>query len=281
MLRIPPPMTLLSSDNLQPDTLHSSMGDSYLLCDSRDGVVTLTLNRPLQYNALSRGLIRELQDALDAIGADRAVKVVVLAANGPGFCSGHDLREIRALPDRVAVEALFLECSKMMMTLTGIAQPVIAKIHGVATAAGCQLVAACDLAVASTSAKFSTPGVNIGAFCATPSVALARNVSRKHAMEMLLTGEMINAQRAVEMGLINRAVQPEALDTEVDRLANLIASKSSAAIASGKRVFYQHLEMGVAQAYVLASHSIAGDFVSPDGQEGVDAFLTKRPPQWS
>ena len=178
------------------------------------------------------------------------------------------------------VESLFARCSRMMMTITRLPQPVIAKVHGLATAAGCQLVATCDLAVASTAATFATPGVNIGAFCATPGVALGRAVGRKHAMEMLLTGEAIGAERAWEIGLVNRVVSPEALDAEVETLARLIASKSSAAIASGKQVFYDQLELPLCEAYGLAGHAIACDFFTDDGKEGVDAFLGKRAPRW-
>ena len=179
------------------------------------------------------------------------------------------------------VEALFARCSRMMMTITELPQPVIARVHGLATAAGCQLVATCDLAVASIAAAFATPGVNIGAFCSTPSVALGRAVGRKHAMEMLLTGAAISAERACAIGLVNRVVSPEALDTEVNALATLIASKSSAAIASGKKVFYRQLEMSLGDAYKAAGHSIACDFFTEDGKEGVDAFLGKRVARWT
>ena len=178
------------------------------------------------------------------------------------------------------VEALFARCSRMMMSITTLPQAVIARVHGIATAAGCQLVASCDLAVASTAATFATPGVNIGAFCSTPSVALGRAVARKHAMEMLLTGEPVGAERASEIGLVNRVVSPEALDAEVDTLARGIASKSSAAIASGKRVVYRQLELSLGDAYAMAGHAIASDFFSEDGREGVDAFLGKRAPRW-
>lgn len=183
--------------------------------------------------------------------------------------------------DIAEVEALFARCSRMMMTLTELPQPVIAKVHGLATAAGCQLVATCDLAVASTTATFATPGVNIGAFCSTPSVALGRAVGRKHAMEMLLTGTPISADRAFAIGLVNRVVSPDALDAEVSALATLVASKSSAAIASGKQVFYRQLEMPVAEAYEITGRSIACDFFTDDGKEGVDAFLGKRAARWS
>ena len=254
--------------------------EALVLYDVRDGVATLTLNRPGQFNALSAALIAEVQAALDRIAADRGVRVVVLAASGRGFCAGHDLKEIRAMAGVPEVEALFAQCSRMMMSLAALPQPVIARVHGIATAAGCQLVASCDLAVASSDARFATPGVNIGAFCATPSVALGRAVARKQAMEMLLTGGFVDAQRAYEIGLVNRVVAPEALDAAVGELAATLASKSSQAIASGKRVFYQQLELAVPEAYAMAGHAIACDFFTDDGQEGVGAFLEKRPPRW-
>jgi enoyl-CoA hydratase/carnithine racemase len=254
--------------------------EAQLLFEATDGIATVTLNRPGQFNALSRTLIDDLQATFDRVGADPGVRVVVLAARGRGFCSGHDLKEIRAMTDVADVESLFARCSRMMMTILRLPQPVIAKVHGLATAAGCQLVATCDLAVASTAATFATPGVNIGAFCATPSVALGRAVGRKHAMEMLVTGEAIGAERAREIGLVNRVVAPEALDAHVETLATLIASKSPAAIASGKNVFYRQLEMPLGDAYAVAGHAIACDFFGEDGKEGVDAFLGKRAPQW-
>jgi enoyl-CoA hydratase/carnithine racemase len=260
--------------------LSTTSTESPLVVETADGIATVTLNRPAQFNALSSALITELQAELDRVAADTSVRVVVLAGNGRGFCAGHDLKEIRAMGDVAEVEALFAQCSRMMMTITTVPQPVIARVHGIATAAGCQLVATCDLAVASTAAKFATPGVNIGAFCATPSVALGRAVDRKHAMEMLLTGEMIDAQRAYEIGLVNRVTSPDELDAVVMKLASLIASKSSHAIASGKQVFYRQLDMGLREAYGVAGHAIACDFFSDDGREGVDAFLGKRPPRW-
>jgi len=252
-----------------------------LLVNTVESVATVTLNRPGQFNALSRALIDDLQATFDAIAGDRGVRVVVLAASGRGFCAGHDLKEIRAMAGLAEVESVFARCSRMMTTIVQLPQPVIAKVHGLATAAGCQLVASCDLAVASTAATFATPGVNIGAFCATPAVALGRAVGRKAAMEMLLTAEPVSAQRAREIGLVNRAVAPEALDAEVEALARLVASKSPAAIASGKQVFYRQLELPLTEAYALAGHAIARDFVGADGQEGVDAFLGKRPPVWN
>ena len=255
--------------------------EALLLVETTEGIATVTLNRPGHFNALSSALIDELQSTLDGIAADPGVRVVVIAARGRGFCSGHDLKEIRAMGDVAEVEALFARCSRMMMTFTQLPQPVIAKVHGLATAAGCQLVATCDLAVASTAATFATPGVNIGAFCATPSVALGRAVGRKHAMEMLLTGTPIGAERACAIGLVNRVVSPEALDAEVGALATLMASKSPAAVASGKQVFYRQLEMPLGEAYDVAGHSIACDFFTEDGREGVDAFLGKRAARWT
>jgi enoyl-CoA hydratase/carnithine racemase len=255
--------------------------ESLLLTETKDGVATVTLNRPGQFNALSSALIDDLQSTFDRFAADPTVRVVVLAATGRGFCAGHDLKEIRAMGTVADVESLFARCSRMMMTITTLPQPVIAKVHGIATAAGCQLVATCDLAVASSAATFATPGVNIGAFCSTPSVALGRAVGRKHAMEMLLTGEAIGAGRAAEIGLVNRVVAPEALDAEVETLAARIASKSSAVIASGKQVFYRQLELSLGDAYRMAGHAIACDFFTEDGKEGVDAFLGKRVPRWT
>jgi enoyl-CoA hydratase/carnithine racemase len=254
--------------------------EALLLVETADGIATLTLNRPAQFNALSSALIDEMRSALDRIAADTSVRAVVVAARGRGFCAGHDLKELRAMASVAEIEALFAQCSAMMVAVTRLPQAVIAKVHGLATAAGCQLVAACDLAVASSTATFATPGVNIGAFCSTPGVALGRAVGRKHAMEMLLTGEAVGAERAREIGLINRVVAPDALDGEVDALARLIASKSPAAIATGKRVFASQLEMPLEAAYALAGHAIAVDFFGDDGKEGVDAFLGKRAPQW-
>ena len=256
------------------------MEERTLLREDRDGIATLTLHRPTQWNALSSLLLEELQAALDKIATERAVRVVVLAGSGRGFCSGHDLKEIREMANEREVEALFGRCSRMMVTVSQIPQPVIARVHGMATAAGCQLVAACDLAVASTEARFATPGVNLGAFCATPAVALGRNVSRKHAMEMLLTGESIDAARAERIGLVNRVVPPEALEAEIDALARRIASRSPSAISSGKQMFYRQLELRVSDAYALAGGVIARGFVGEDGQEGVAAFFEKRTPSW-
>ena len=262
-------------------TSRSATTEALLQTATSNGVATLTLNRPGQFNALSSALIDELQTAFDRVAADLSVSVVVLAANGRGFCAGHDLKEIRGMATVPEVESLFTRCSRMMMTISTLPQPVIARVHALATAAGCQLVAACDLAVASSAATFATPGVNIGAFCSTPGVALARAVGRKHAMEMLLTGDPTSAARAFEIGLVNRVVAPEALDAEVDTLTRTIASKPAAIIAAGKQVFYRQLELSLGDAYGVAGHAIAGDFFTEAGKEGVDAFLGKRAPKWT
>jgi enoyl-CoA hydratase/carnithine racemase len=257
------------------------MSDEVLLRSDDSGITTLTLNRPDKRNALSAALLAALQSALDSAGPDRSVRVVIIAANGPLFSSGHDLKEIRALGDASKIEELFLACSRVMTTIAELPKPVIAKVHGMATAAGCQLVAACDLAIASSMATFATPGVNTGSFCATPGVALSRTVSRKHALEMLLTGEPISAARAEEIGLVNRVVPPEKLDEEVTKLARLIATKSPGALASGKRLFARQLEMPLRDAYNLASGVISRDFTSAEAIEGVSAFFEKRAPRWS
>lgn len=242
-------------------------------------VVTLTLNRPAARNSLSRALMSALQDELDRIARSSA-RVVVLAAAGPAFCAGHDLKEIRAEPNRETYEALFAQCSRLMQTIVNLPQPVIAKVHGPASAAGCQLVASCDLAVAGEAAGFATPGVNIGLFCSTPMVALSRNVAHKHAMEMLLTGDMISAAEAARIGLINRVVSGDTLDADVDDLAQRIASKSRATVALGKAAFYRQAEMNLAEAYDYASRVMTENMLKKDAAEGIDAFIEKRDPVW-
>ncbi|WP_298725503.1 enoyl-CoA hydratase [uncultured Ferrovibrio sp.] len=244
------------------------------------GIVRLTLNRPKAYNSLSSGLMAALQAELDTIKADRSIKAVIIAGNGPGFCAGHDLKEIRANPGRQNYEALFRQCSMLMQSIVALPQPVIARVHGIATAAGCQLVASCDLAVAAETARFATPGVNIGLFCSTPMVALSRNVSRKHAMEMLLTGEMIPAHRAEAMGLVNQVVSEAELDEAALAFARLIAAKSPLTVKIGKEAFYRQLEMPLAQAYDYASRVMTENLLARDAEEGIDAFLQKRPPTW-
>ncbi len=257
-----------------------STPEPILLREDRDGVATLTMNRPAQMNLLTGDMLSALQQALDEIEKNKNVRVVVLAAAGKGFCAGHDLKEIRALGEQPKIAALFTQCSRMMMSIQNLPQPVIAKVQGAAAAAGCQLVAQCDLAVAVDTAKFVTSGVNWGFFCSTPGVAIGRNLQRKHAMEMLLTGEPIGAQRALEWGLINRVVPVDALDGEVSTLAKLIASKPPATVIAGKRGFYQQTDMSLPQAYAHAGQVISSDFAHPEGQEGMNAFIEKRPPDW-
>ncbi len=249
-----------------------------LLREDAGGVTTLTLNRPAQMNLLTGQMIAALQGAFDAIAKDRSVRVVVLAGAGKGFCAGHDLKEIRERKDLARINALFDDCSRMMQSIQQLPQPVIARVQGAAAAAGCQLVAQCDLAVASEASKFTTPGVNWGFFCSTPGVAVGRNLLRKHAMELLLTGDVIGPQRALELGLVNRVVPAEQLVAETEKLARQIADKPPGTIAAGKRAFYQQMDMGVGAAYQLAAKVISESFTLPEGQAGMDAFIDKRPP---
>ena len=244
------------------------------------GVVTLTLNRPLAFNALSEGLIEALQAALDTVARDEQVRVVVLAAAGKAFCAGHDLKEMRAEPSQAYYERLFAQCGRLMMSLQQLPVPVVARVQGLATAAGCQLVAMCDLAVASREARFAVSGVNLGLFCSTPSVALSRNLSRKAAFEMLVTGDFISAEQAREQGLVNRVVDAAELDAEVARLVERIASKPRVALAMGKALFYRQLEGGIAAAYEDAARTMACNMMDDSALEGVQAFIEKRPPRW-
>lgn len=248
--------------------------------DGADGVTRLTLNRPAQFNALSLALLGELQAALDAIAATPAIRVVVFAGAGKAFCAGHDLKEMRAAGDKAFMQRLFRAMAKVCTTLQKMPQPSIARVHGVATAAGCQLVAACDLAVAAEVARFGTSGINVGLFCTSPGVALGRNVGRKAALEMLLTGGLIDAATALQRGLVNRVVATEKLDDEVAALAANIVAKSPLAVGMGKRAFYEQLEMGVDAAYQLAAESMACNMMAADAAEGIDAFTEKRAPQW-
>lgn len=256
------------------------MTEKILLRNVEGGVLTLTLNRPDQFNSLSEELLTELQVALDAVAADPAVRVVVLAGAGKAFCAGHDLKQMRANHSKEYMQKLFRQCGRVMTTITSIPQPVIARVHGIATAAGCQLVASCDLAVASDNARFAVSGINVGLFCSTPAVALSRNMGRKEALEMLLTGEFIDAAEAQRRGLINRVAKPEALDEEIGRLAASICSKSAAAVRLGKQLFYKQLEMGVDGAYQIASETMACNMMFDDAGEGIDAFMAKRKPEW-
>jgi enoyl-CoA hydratase/carnithine racemase len=245
------------------------------------GIAWLTLNRPAARNALSMALMQALDAELAAIADDPAVRVVVIGGAGPVFCAGHDLRELRADPRRAAYEALFAQCSRLMLRIVRLPRPVIARVHGVATAAGCQLVASCDLAVAADTARFATPGVNIGLFCSTPMVALSRAVGRKAAMEMLLTGDLVDAATAQRLGLVNRVVPADALDAATADLARRIADKSPLTLAIGKAAFYRQAELGLDDAYAYASEVMVRNMLARDAEEGVDAFLQKRPPVWT
>ena len=249
------------------------------------GVLRLTLNRPAARNALSIAMMAELAAAFDRAAADKACRVVVLAGAGPAFCAGHDLRELRAVGQdpkskREAFERVFEQCSELMLKIVRLPKPVIAQVHGVATAAGCQLVATCDLAVAATDARFATPGVNIGLFCSTPMVALSRAVGRKAAMEMLLTGELIDAGTAKSLGLVNRVVPPEELREAADALARQIAAKSAFTVALGKEAFYRQAELDLAGAYQYAAEVMTTNMLAQDSAEGISAFLEKRRPEW-
>jgi len=252
--------------------------ESILLREDRDGVCTLTMNRPQQMNLLTGEMLEALQEAFDAISSDSRVRVVVLAATGRGFSAGHDLKEIKALRELPRIEALFAQCSRMMQTIPMLPQPVIARVQGAAAAAGCQLVAQCDLAIASEEARFVTSGVTWGFFCSTPGVAIGRNLQRKHALEMLLTGDPIDARRAMEWGLVNKVVPAKDLAAETHQLARKLAEKPPATLAAGKRAFYQQIEMPLAKAYEVASGVISSSFAHKEGREGMDAFIEKRPP---
>jgi enoyl-CoA hydratase/carnithine racemase len=248
-------------------------------------VAILTLNRPETRNSLSEALLTELEEQLDSIGSDKRVRAVVLAANGPVFSAGHDLKELSAhrnAADRGRGYFKFImeTCSAVMQRIVRLPQPVIAAVQGTATAAGCQLVASCDLAIASSAAKFATPGVSIGLFCSTPMVALSRNVSRKHAMEMLLTGDMISAEDAARIGLINRVVTPGSERDEALKLARKIAAKSASTVKIGKEAFYRQAEMSLADAYQYAAEVMVENMMARDAEEGISAFIEKRAPKW-
>ena len=263
--------------NANPQTAAT---EPLLLRQDDAGVVTLTLNRPTQFNSLSQALMSELQTELERIAADERARVVIVAGAGKAFCAGHDLKEMRADPSKEFQKQLFRQCSQLMLALVRLPQPVIARVHGIATAAGCQLVSMCDLAVASDNARFAVSGVNLGLFCSTPAVGLSRNVGRKQALEMLLTGDFIDAQAALARGLVNRVVPPEQLDAEIKKLTDSILAKTPVAIKLGKQAFYRQLEAGLEQAYELASEVMACNMITEDAQEGIDAFVAKRKPQW-
>jgi enoyl-CoA hydratase/carnithine racemase len=255
--------------------------DPYVLSDRANGVVRLTLNRGDRFNALSSAMLAALQSRVDEVAADPEARVVVLAAQGRGFCAGHDLKEMRAHASEAAWQRrLFDDCNRLMLSLTRLPQPVIARVHGIATAAGCQLVSMCDLAVASDAATFALPGVNIGVFCTTPAVGVGRNVSRKRAMEMLLTGKPIDAATALAWGLVNRVAPADGLDAAVQDFVGAILAKSAAVIARGKRAFYDQLDRPLPDAYASAGKAMAEGVLLEDAAEGMDAFLQKRAPAW-
>jgi enoyl-CoA hydratase/carnithine racemase len=251
-----------------------------LLRADKDGVATLTLNRPEQFNSLSEALIDALQRELDRIAGDDSVRVVVLAGAGRAFCAGHDLKEMRANPRQSYYEELFARCGRMMQTVVTLPKPVIARVHGVATAAGAQLVASCDLAIASENARFGTTGINLGLFCSTPSVAVSRAMGRKRSFEMLFTGEMVDAKTAEGLGLVNRVVPLAELDAAVSGVAKKIAAQPASAVRIGKQMFYRQLSMELPEAYRFAGDTMAANMMEPDAIEGIDAFIEKRDPSW-
>ncbi|MCW5664125.1 MAG: enoyl-CoA hydratase [Piscinibacter sp.] len=258
------------------------MADEPLLLQQRDerGVVALTLNRPQAFNSLSEAMLSALAQALGTLAGDESVRVVVLGATGKAFCAGHDLKEMRAEPSLEYYQRLFAQCAQVMLAIQRLPVPVIARVQGIATAAGCQLVAMCDLAVASRDARFAVSGVNLGLFCSTPGVALSRNLPRKAAFEMLVTGDFISAEQALAKGLVNRVAAPEALDAEVEALVARIVAKPRVAIALGKGLFYRQLEEGIAAAYEDAGRTMACNMMDASALEGVQAFIDKRPPSW-
>jgi enoyl-CoA hydratase/carnithine racemase len=253
---------------------------AYVLRQDAGGIATLTMNRGDRLNPLSTDMLAALQLELDRVAADDSIRAVVLAGAGKHFCAGHDLREMRAHPDKAWQLALFEQCSRMMLSLVALPQPVIARVQGVAVAAGCQLVSMCDLAVASEEARFALPGIKSGLFCTTPGVGVSRNLSRKHAMELLLTGDLVDARTAERWGLVNRVVPAAELDAAVAELAGKIGAHSRAVNALGKRLFYEQIERGIEDAYELAGDGMACNMTYEDAAEGIEAFLTKRAPVW-
>lgn len=265
--------------------MQAESAEPLVLCSSDRGVLTLTLNRPHARNALSEGLLAELQAGLERAAQDAATRVVIIAGNGPAFSAGHDLKEMTphwndSDAGRAYFEALLRQCAKVMQTIVRLPKPVIAQVHGIATAAGCQLVASCDLAIAAEGTRFATPGVNIGLFCSTPMVALTRNVPRKHAMHMLLTGEHVSAQRALELGLVNSVVPAGNEREAAIALAERIAVKSAYTLKVGKEAFYRQAEMSLADAYTYAAQVMTENMMARDAQEGIGAFIEKRDPKW-
>lgn len=262
--------------------MDTSLEEPFVVRSTRGRVATLTLNRPAQFNALSSAMLAALQNELDIVANDRSVRVLVIAGNGRAFCAGHDLREMQQHPDQAWQRALFDQCSRVMLSIASAPQPVIARVHGVATAAGCQLVAACDLGVAGRSARFATSGVNLGLFCSTPAVALTRTLAPKHAAEMLFSGEFIDATLAAQWGLVNRCIDDNVLDDQICAMADTLASKSSHALSSGKALLRRMAGTTLPDAYGLASENMAADMLSQDAKAGIAAFIEKRTmPEWS
>lgn len=251
-----------------------------LLFNKKNGVGRITLNRPSSYNSLSTDLLNKLTDTFRAIEEQEDVRVVIIEGSGNGFCAGHDLNELRSINDQEKHKKIFKICSEMMISIMQLSKPVIAKVHGSATAAGCQLVATCDLAICSNDATFATPGVQIGLFCSTPMVALSRNINRKQSMAMLLTGEKVSAEKAKEIGLVNDCVAKDKLETKVLELANKISSKSRKSVKIGKGAFYKQLEMGISDSYDFTSQIMAENMMAHDAKEGISAFIEKRTPEW-
>lgn len=274
-------MTQFNSNQSAPSSINIGSNEPLVIRENAGSVVTLTLNSPKQFNALSVELLTAIQSELDSIAQEKNIQVLVIAASGKAFCAGHNLKEMRANPDEAFQRALFNQCSQMMLTINQMPQVVIAKIQGIATAAGCQLVAACDLAVASDNAKFATSGINVGLFCSTPAVAVSRNLSRKQAFEMLITGEFIDAYTALNQGLINRVASTEQLDSTLQTLIDAIISKSSVAVRTGKNMFYKQLGLELADAYEYAAEVMTCNMMAADVSEGIDAFIEKRPAIWS
>lgn len=274
-------MTQFNSNQSVPSLIDTNSNESLVIRENAGSVVTLTLNSPKQFNALSVELLTTMQAQLNDIAQDTNIQVLVIAANGKAFCAGHNLKEMRANPDQAFQRALFEQCSQMMLTINRMPQVVIAKVEGIATAAGCQLVAACDLAVASDNTKFATSGINVGLFCSTPAVAVSRNLSRKQAFEMLITGEFIDAHTALQQGLINRVASAEQLEQTLQSLIEAITAKSSVAVRTGKNMFYKQLDMELAEAYEYAAEVMTCNMMADDVSEGIDAFIEKRPAVWT
>lgn len=262
------------------DTKGPDINNSVIIDKNELGIAYVTINRAHAYNALSLGCMQSLLTAFSDCSSDASVRVIVLAGSGKGFCAGHDLVEMRSHPERTFQQQTIDTCATLMLAITQSPKPVIAKVHGVATAAGCQLVASCDLVVADKRARFATPGVNLGLFCSTPMVPLSRNVSKKHAMEMLLLGDFISAQRAYEMGFVNRLAPADQLNQLVDELAAKIASKSSMTLKTGKQAFYQQIDKNISEAYDYCGQVMVDNMMTHDAQEGIDAFIAKRDPVW-